>query len=196
MLSYFLSRLPFHLQPTTRHILSAETRRRLASRPPLSHTPDDGSPASPLANLPSPLPGYTYRRPAHVGYASYSRPRLGVTLDFLSLLAVRLNNIPQLRPRRNRPVDITPYPRPTAQPSSPPAPQPPPQNTLKPTPEQPPDPIPDCEPETQPVMHTSQNRMTSMDLRVGGKYRIGKKIGSGSFGELFRIVLKSSSRFR
>jgi casein kinase I family protein HRR25 len=24
--------------------------------------------------------------------------------------------------------------------------------------------------------------MTSMDLRVGGKYRIGKKIGSGSFG--------------
>lgn len=22
-----------------------------------------------------------------------------------------------------------------------------------------------------------------MDLRVGGKYRIGKKIGSGSFGE-------------
>jgi casein kinase I family protein HRR25 len=29
------------------------------------------------------------------------------------------------------------------------------------------------------------NRMTSMDLRVGGKYRIGKKIGSGSFGELW-----------
>ena len=27
-----------------------------------------------------------------------------------------------------------------------------------------------------------QPRMTSMDLRVGGKYRIGKKIGSGSFG--------------
>jgi hypothetical protein len=26
--------------------------------------------------------------------------------------------------------------------------------------------------------------MSSMDLRVGGKYRIGKKIGSGSFGEL------------
>ncbi len=26
-------------------------------------------------------------------------------------------------------------------------------------------------------------RMTSMDLRVGGKYRIGKKIGSGSFGK-------------
>lgn len=25
--------------------------------------------------------------------------------------------------------------------------------------------------------------MTSMDLRVGGKYRIGKKIGSGSFGQ-------------
>lgn len=29
---------------------------------------------------------------------------------------------------------------------------------------------------------TSYRRMTSMDLRVGGKYRIGKKIGSGSFG--------------
>lgn len=27
------------------------------------------------------------------------------------------------------------------------------------------------------------SKMTSMDLRVGGKYRIGKKIGSGSFGE-------------
>ncbi|WWC96292.1 casein kinase I isoform delta-A [Kwoniella sp. B9012] len=30
-----------------------------------------------------------------------------------------------------------------------------------------------------------QNRMTSMDLRVGGKYRIGKKIGSGSFGDIY-----------
>lgn len=29
------------------------------------------------------------------------------------------------------------------------------------------------------------SRMTSMDLRVGGKYRIGKKIGSGSFGALY-----------
>ena len=41
------------------------------------------------------------------------------------------------------------------------------------------------------------NRMTSMDLRVGGKYRIGKKIGSGSFGEWidtysFRIFKGSS----
>jgi hypothetical protein len=36
-----------------------------------------------------------------------------------------------------------------------------------------------------------QPRMTSMDLRVGGKYRIGKKIGSGSFGMsigLFRKI--------
>lgn len=30
---------------------------------------------------------------------------------------------------------------------------------------------------------TTQFKMASMDLRVGGKYRIGKKIGSGSFGE-------------
>jgi hypothetical protein len=33
-----------------------------------------------------------------------------------------------------------------------------------------------------PSKQLSSN-MTSMDLRVGGKYRIGKKIGSGSFGE-------------
>ena len=33
---------------------------------------------------------------------------------------------------------------------------------------------------TVPPMQVT--RMTSMDLRVGGKYRIGKKIGSGSFG--------------
>lgn len=32
-------------------------------------------------------------------------------------------------------------------------------------------------------------RMTSMDLRVGGKYRIGKKIGSGSFGMSCRHLL-------
>jgi len=34
-----------------------------------------------------------------------------------------------------------------------------------------------------PSKQFSNNTMTSMDLRVGGKYRIGKKIGSGSFGE-------------
>ncbi|BEI83278.1 hypothetical protein CcaverHIS002_0311460 [Cutaneotrichosporon cavernicola] len=32
---------------------------------------------------------------------------------------------------------------------------------------------------------TSLPKMSSMDLRVGGKYRIGKKIGSGSFGDIY-----------
>ncbi|GMK53762.1 hypothetical protein CspeluHIS016_0103480 [Cutaneotrichosporon spelunceum] len=32
---------------------------------------------------------------------------------------------------------------------------------------------------------TSLSTMSSMDLRVGGKYRIGKKIGSGSFGDIY-----------
>jgi serine/threonine protein kinase len=27
--------------------------------------------------------------------------------------------------------------------------------------------------------------MTTMDLRVGNKYRIGRKIGSGSFGDIY-----------
>jgi hypothetical protein len=34
------------------------------------------------------------------------------------------------------------------------------------------------------LLYSAAPRMTSMDLRVGGKYRIGKKIGSGSFGKL------------
>jgi len=38
--------------------------------------------------------------------------------------------------------------------------------------------------------HAHHNRMTSMDLRVGGKYRIGKKIGSGSFG-MFSLRLSA-----
>ena len=28
-----------------------------------------------------------------------------------------------------------------------------------------------------------------IDLRVGGKYRLGKKIGSGSFGESLKLLL-------
>lgn len=31
-----------------------------------------------------------------------------------------------------------------------------------------------------------------MDLRVGGKYRLGKKIGSGSFGESSRLLMASA----
>ena len=34
-----------------------------------------------------------------------------------------------------------------------------------------------------PHIDTQQHTAAIMDLRVGGKYRIGKKIGSGSFGE-------------
>ena len=34
-----------------------------------------------------------------------------------------------------------------------------------------------------------------MELRVGGKYRLGRKIGSGSFGDIYlgMFVLPSSS---
>ncbi|KAH9818465.1 kinase-like domain-containing protein [Melampsora americana] len=32
---------------------------------------------------------------------------------------------------------------------------------------------------------TSDSQGSAMDLRVGGKYRIGKKIGSGSFGDIY-----------
>ena len=39
-------------------------------------------------------------------------------------------------------------------------------------------------------------RMTSMDLRVGGKYRIGKKIGSGSFGESELLDVALCKNFR
>lgn len=34
------------------------------------------------------------------------------------------------------------------------------------------------------LIHPSPASNSQMDLRVGGKYRIGKKIGSGSFGKL------------
>lgn len=39
----------------------------------------------------------------------------------------------------------------------------------------------------------AHGRMTSMDLRVGGKYRIGKKIGSGSFGMSTNIMSQTVS---
>nr|ODN87761.1 CK1/CK1/CK1-D protein kinase [Cryptococcus depauperatus CBS 7855] len=32
---------------------------------------------------------------------------------------------------------------------------------------------------------TAQHRMTSLDLRIGGRYRIGKKIGTGGFGDIY-----------
>lgn len=33
------------------------------------------------------------------------------------------------------------------------------------------------------VLYT--NMVTTQDLRVGNKYRIGRKIGSGSFGDIY-----------
>ncbi|BEJ14113.1 hypothetical protein CspHIS471_0312870 [Cutaneotrichosporon sp. HIS471] len=47
-------------------------------------------------------------------------------------------------------------------------------------------PLPSIYVVTQQLQHkTSLPKMSSMDLRVGGKYRIGKKIGSGSFGDIY-----------
>lgn len=36
---------------------------------------------------------------------------------------------------------------------------------------------------------------STMDLRVGNKYRIGRKIGSGSFGDIYLGKLQTQSRY-
>lgn len=38
---------------------------------------------------------------------------------------------------------------------------------------------------TQSQTSASRSRRPRLELRVGGKYRLGKKIGSGSFGDLY-----------